>query len=502
MKKKNLLILTLGAVMALTSCKKHANEVDQTLPEDDPTSPVTITFWSCLGHEKGNNFGKIVDKFNETYAGKYNVQVDKIAGSYDALHDAIKTKVAAGEIPAMTMGYPDSFSEYITKYIEDSQILRLDNFIKDANFGYTEAELADFVPGYYNEGNNYQFEGVWSMPMYKSTEVMYYNYSYFMGVNDVNSILLGGDDAFMALYNAATGNTATEESLLAVKNYAAAHGGKVYEVPQTWTQMLTIARQMMADRAAIPALAGSTFFPVGYDSDANLMISQMKQRGIAYTVNDDASKENAALHFQFNNAQAKALVGELAGLLNEKLLITKGSLGGGTYTNTYFNNGQSVMSIGSTGGSSYQISSNFVVKIAPVPYSGSTPYYIQQGPSICFFNNDNSYVHKGAWLFYKMLAETDNNTALALENSYDPVRKSCYNTQAYKDWIAMAGQGLKYDIPAQTSKLTSYYMTSPVFIGSGTARNEIGNILAYHYLGNKTIDQAFEQAYNICVQAA
>ena len=38
MKKKNLLILTLGAVMALTSCKKHANEVDQTLPEDDPTT--------------------------------------------------------------------------------------------------------------------------------------------------------------------------------------------------------------------------------------------------------------------------------------------------------------------------------------------------------------------------------------------------------------------------------------------------------------------------------
>ena len=496
-------------MMSLSACGNGGADVDKYLPEDDPTSPVTITFWHCLGHAKGSNLDKVVTAFNKKYQGKYEVVADHIAGEYSALHDAIKTKVSAGEIPALTMGYPDSFSEYITKYIDNSKILRLDNFLKDSNFGYSATELEDFVAGYYNEGKNYQFEGVWSMPMYKSTEVMYYNYSYFMGVNDLNAEKFKNDRAFMNLYNTAYGRTFEDddgslgEDIQAVYNYASTHQGYVYTVPTTWDEMVTLAYQMVADRSAVGGdVAKKTFFPVGYDSDANLMISQMAQRGIPYTINDEACESNPARHFQFVNTQAKELAAEFIELLVDKVMITKGSLGGSTYTNEYFNASQSVMSIGSTGGSSYNISSNFAVKLAPVPYSGTTPKYIQQGPSICFFDNNNDYIHKGAWLFYKELAATDMNTALSLENSYDPIRNSCYDTDAYKDWIAKAGQGLKYDIPSITSTLKTNYITSQVFIGSGTARTEIGNILKYVYLENKTVDQAFEQAYNTSVAAA
>ena len=481
-------------------------EVDQYLPQDDPTSQVTIKFWTSLSDDSGSALRNIVDEFNETYYGKYKVEVEKLANNLDALNDTIKPKIAAGEVPALCMGYPDSFSEYITNSVNRSSLLRLNNFISDSEFGYTDQELSDFVDSYYMEGKSYQFEGVWSMPMCQSTDIMFYNYSYFMGVSDVNAALLGDDDTFMDLYNNATGmgTVATESTLLAIKNYATAHGGKVYELPTTWEEMIAVARQMMADRAAIPALAGSTFFPVAYDNDANLMITQMKQRDIAYTVNDATSQEEPAKHFQFNNADAKELAGELAELVKDKVLITRGSLGGSAYTSTYFNAAQAAMAIGCPGGNKYLISTNFVVKTAPVPHSGSTPYYIQRGPSICFFNNENPYIHKGAWLFYKMLAETNNNLALALENLYNPIKKSCYSSQTFQDWIAMAGQGLKYDIPAQNYNLNvnGCFMTPPVFVGSGTARYEIGRILARHYLNYMTIDQAFEQAYNACVQAA
>ena len=481
-------------------------EVDQYLPQDDPTSQVTIKFWTSLSDDSGSALRNIVDEFNETYYGKYKVEVEKLANNLDALNDTIKPKIAAGEVPALCMGYPDSFSEYITNSVNRSSLLRLNNFISDSEFGYTDQELSDFVDSYYMEGKSYQFEGVWSMPMCQSTDIMFYNYSYFMGVSDVNAALLGDDDTFMDLYNNATGmgTVATESTLLAIKNYATAHGGKVYELPTTWEEMIAVARQMMADRAAIPALAGSTFFPVAYDNDANLMITQMKQRDIAYTVNDAASQEDPAKHFQFNNTDAKELAGELAELVEDKVLITRGSLGGNMYTSTYFNAAQAAMAIGCPGGNKYLISTNFVVKTAPVPHSGSTPYYIQRGPSICFFNNENPYIHKGAWLFYKMLAETNNNLALALENLYNPIKKSCYSSQTFQDWIAMAGQGLKYDIPAQNYNLNvnGCFMTPPVFVGSGTARYEIGRILARHYLNYMTIDQAFEQAYNACVQAA
>lgn len=176
-------------------------------------------------------------------------------------------------------------------------------------------------------------------------------------------------------------------------------------------------------------------------------------------------------------------------------------MGGDKYTNTYFANGKLAMSIGSTGGSSYQVSTAFKVALAAVPYSG-TQKYIMQGPSICFFNNLDAYVHKGAWLFYKQLAEPTNNVRLALENSYDPVRLSSYDTADYKTWVGLAGSSLKYDIPVITQTLKNYYMTSPVFVGSSTARTEIGSILKYIINQNLSVDTAFATAYNKCVAAA
>ena len=506
MKKKSLLIIALTTLMGLTACGGGGDTiVDQTLPKDDPSSEVAINFWHCLGHEKTKNLTKVVDAFNAKYAGKYKVVLTHPAGDYGGLHDVVKTKMSSGEVPALTMGYPDSFSEYMTSRIGDSFLLRLDNFIKDEDYGYSEADIADFVPGYYNEGTNYQFSGTWSMPMYKSTEVVYYNYSYFMGVNPLNAKKFASNTQFMSLYTTANGRTLENDpegtldaDLQAVKTWLDSNDGYTYEVPTTWDEAIALARQMKADRETMQIT--DEFYPFGYDSDANLLISQMAQRNIPYTVNDDESKDSPRKHFKFNNDDAKALVNEIVGYLNEKIMITKNSLGGTVYTNTYFNEGKCAFTVGSTGGSSYNISSNFAVKLAPVPYKGQQKY-IQQGPSICFFDCGNAYIHKGAWLFYKEFAEASNNAKVALENSYDPVRISSYETPEYKQWTDMAGSGLKYDIPAMTATLKNYYITSPVFIGSSTARNEIGNIISYIYSSHYSVDRAFEIAIDNCNNA-
>lgn len=506
MKKKNLLILGMGAVMCLTACGHTPTIVDQELPNDDPSSLKEIVFWTCLGHLKTENLQKIADSFNAEHIGKYHVSLVHLAGDYDSLHDALKTKLASGEIPALAMGYPDSFSEYITNDIEYSSILRLNNFINDPDFGYSSTELADFVPGYYAEGTGYQFEGTWSMPMYKSTEVMYYNKSYFYGVNPQNYNKFKNDKTFETLYGRVNktnhDNSDTfDEDLDALKEYVDAHDGYTYEVPTKWDQWFDLGKQMIADRKT-ENVTNDEFYPIGYDSDANMLISQMKQRNIPYTVNNEETEADPNKHFQFNNQQAKQLVSKIVGYLEDKVLITKGSLGGSTYTNTYFNEGKIAMTVGSTGGSSYNISSNFEVALAPVPYYGDEPQYIQQGPSICFFDNIDPYIHKGAWLFYKEIANTENNTKLALENSYDPVRASCYDTEDYKTWIAQAGRGLAWDIPAITSTLTQYYMTSPVFVGSSEARRQMGELLADIYLKKMSVDDAFKYAFNKCKAAA
>lgn len=512
--KKSLLLLSaIGtiSVLSLTACGVSGSGeteigknpfVDLTLPEDDPTSQVTIQFWHCLGHDKETNLNeKIIKPFNEKYKGKYFVEAKKLNGDYDSLSDGLKTSIAAGDIPALTMGYPDNFSTYMSNDIDDSAILRLDNFINDEKFGYTKAELDDFIPAFYQEGKDYQFPGTWSMPMYKSTEVMYYNANYFAGDNDVNAKKFNSDNDYKNKVQTIKSQAAnvTDEELAAFKTWVKGKGGYTYDIPTTWEDMIATARKMKADRAAEGV--NTQFFPVGYDSDANLLITQFAMLGIPYTTNENIN--DAKDHIQFNNAEAKKVVSDIVDLYKkEKLMITKGLLGGQTYTNTYFNSLQSAMSIGSTGGSSYQVSSNFKVGIAPVPTpAGKKARYIQQGPSICFFNNDDNYIHKGAWLFYKALAEPEANAKLALENSYDPVRKSSFETQSYKSHIALKDKGLNYAIPAATALLRNDYMTSSVFVGSETARQEIGSVFKYIINNGYTVDQAFNVAYNNVIKA-
>ncbi len=491
------LVFSLLASAALSSCGGDGGtNVDDTLPEDDPTSAVKITFWNCLGHAKSTVLDTIVSGFNEQYKGKYEVESVKIAGDYDSLAEQTRTKLAANEIPALIMGYPDNFSTYIGQSLSNSALLRLDGFINDKNFGYTKEELADFVPAFYNEGNDFQFEGQWSMPMYKSTEAMYYNASYFAGANKQTANKFKNDATKSTTYNTkletAENSKATDEELADFKSWVKENGGYTYDVPETWEEMIATSRKMLSDMKAEGL--SDEFYPVGYDSDSNLMISQMAMRDIPYTTNKDIS--NAKDHIAFKNDQTKALIEELTGLVSEKILITKGVLNG-SYTNSYFTDKKSAMSVGSTGGSSYNVSSNFAVRLAAVPHpEGKEAKYIQQGPSIAFFNNGNSYIHKGAWLFYKYLAEPVNNAKLALQNSYDPIRLSSFETTEYKNWIAQKDKDLKYAIPALTSGLRQNYMTSSVFLGSEKARTEIGNTIKYVVASKMSVDVALQTAYN------
>lgn len=501
MKKVSLKTLFLSGsallTMALTSCRTNSGGAeDQVLPTGDPTSEKTIKFWHCLGHAKTEKFEIVVDAFNKANKGKYKLEAEKVAGGYDDLASAIKTKSKGGEVPALAMGYPDSFATYMTNDVDNSAIYKLDNFINDSSFGYKEDELADFVPGFLEEGKNYQFEGTWSMPMYKSTEIMYYNASYMAGANPQNDKKFDKVSEYINLSKTANDPLATDEQLEALTTWVKAKGGYTYNVPTTWSEMFATARQIKADMAA-QGLEGQEFYPVGYDSDANMFISQFAQRGIDYTAVGDSN--DPSTQYLFNNDQAKAFLAEVVGYVKDKLLITKNSLGGSKYTNDYFTSLKSAMSIGSTGGSSYNVSANFRVKLAPVPYAdGKQPKYIQQGPSICFFNNDDPYIHKGAWLFYKFLADPKFNADLALENSYDPVRQSSFEAENYVNWIAKHDENLKYDIPYHTKDLRDKYMVSPVFVGSDTARSEMEKLVGKVVNSNYTVEKALETAYDAC----
>ena len=454
----------------------------------------------------------------------------------------------------MTMGYPDSFSEYMGSKLEGSDILRLTNFIndnrkievnaieknasgnwvtkKDAQgnvvkeelaLGYAASELSDFVKPYLDEGKGYQFEGYWSLPMYKSTEVMFYNYDYFMGDNPVNDKIFENDDNYWDIIEAKTAlgkyygqnHDAYASKLAQLKEYVDAHNGVSYEVPTKWENMLldqkdaqgnitkkSLAKQMIDDRAA-HGVDNTNFKPVGYDSDANMVISQMMQRDIPYTSNDNI--QSKADHLLFNNKKAEALLNEIYSCIQSNYLCTKYSLDvtGSTYTNDKFTDKECVISIGSTGGSDYQVNDNFAVEVAPVPYYGSTPKYVQQGPSICFFDNENPNITTGAWLFYKMLADPDMNTALATENSYDPVRISSVESDSYREFISHKKEALLNYVPTIThmDQIAKNQFTTPVFVGSSTCRTQMAELILRMVHNHKSAAKALEEAFDAAMNA-
>ena len=576
MKKMKLLTLTFGALLSITSCggNEIIHNVDQELLDKLPTSAVKIEFWHCLGSEKAKNLEKVIQKFNAKYSGSYYVEAD-VPGTttYDSLRDSIITNLSSGRVPALALGYPDNFSEYMTTKLTGSNILRLKNFIEDKRtiqvnqieydsvteswvvkkdaqgnilkedmlLGFDEEEFEnDFIAAYRDEGKNYQFEGYWSLPMYKSTEVMFYNLDYFMGNSDINDTYFNNypdddpvipipdtdpveyesvADAYYRLQREVTkagkyysaNHDKVGTALANLKVHVKKYGGYTYEVPTKWDEMINLSKQMRLDRTAQGYnVDDENFIPVGYDSDSNLMISQMIQRGIPYTTNENVHSRDD--HLLFRNDQAKELLREIGKDIDDRLLTTKYTISstGNVYTNSYFNGGEGaggrcVMCIGSTGGSSYQLSENFAVEVAPVPYSGTTPKYVQQGPSVCFFDNNNQAIATGAWLFYKMLSDPESNTSLANENDYDPIRYSCEDSEEYKAWIANAKFNLLHHVPEITHlpQVRDNQFFTDVFYGSAACRNEMGNLIL-RYVHSKNlynIDTNFDEAYKVARNA-
>lgn len=459
-----------------------------------------IQFWHCIGHDKMRNLQRIIDEFNKAHekTDGYYVKAYQIAGDYDALHDNVKTKLNSGFVPAITMGYPDSFSEYIgSNGANNSKILRLDDFIKnDADF-----DPSTMVQQYYAEGTEYQYPGTWSVPLYKSTEVMYYNIDAFQATKFYRD----NKDKTYGQYEAILGQPSTWD----------------------WDTLMYVAQEIQKEKYQT-----ADFHTLGYDSDANLFISQMYQRDIPFTTADG----KGAQHFLFMepdgqslkpNDKLKTLVTDLyektsSADKSKQCMVTQATYG--TYASDLFLQEKVMFTVGSTGGSAYnEPNGKFKAGMVPVPAYQNNKQYIMQGPSVCFFDLKDETKSKAAWEFYsEYVSDPKLNAGLALENSYDPVRTTSYETDSYLEWTSMGKidpeanpykgasfndsddvtAELQYRIPNLTQTIDDYYISTPIFVGSGTAREEIGKLLSYCREHNGDVNAAILDAYTQCVLSA
>ena len=104
---------------------------------------------------------------------------------------------------------------------------------------------------------------------------------------------------------------------------------------------------------------------------------------------------------------------------------------------------------------------------------------------------------KLTFLFVKELLDPKFQSSFSQASGYNPCRESVYTRPEYKTFLASDD-----NIVAEACKVAmdsrNNFFVSPAFIGSSTARTQVGNVVLYCMKGQKTADTALKQAYKNC----
>lgn len=422
-------------------------------------SAVQITFYHTMGQNLREVLELYIAEFNKLYP---NITiVSEQVGGYDDVRDQISTEIPAGNQPNIAYCYPD----HVALYNLAGAVTQLDNLIasqvevKRADgtteiLGLTEEQKADFIAGYYDEGKQFGDGLMYTLPLSKSTEVLYYNKTFF----EANNLT----------------------------------------VPTTWDELEKVCEQIKAiDPQSIP---------LGYDSEANWFITMCEQQGSDYT---SASGD----HYLFDNEQNRAFVKKFNAWYQKGYLTTQNLYG--SYTSGLFTAQEGIksyMSIGSSAGATHQRPDMvdgaypFEVGIATIPQlNADNKKVISQGPSLCIFQKSNPQEVIASWLFVKFLTtNVDFQAEFGMASGYVPVLKSVSENAAYADYLNSANGGAYISALAAKVCLEQQdaYYTSPAFNGSATARDQVGALLTKCLPLTSDVDnqiaKAFQDAIDEC----
>ena len=482
--KTKLLSLFLAAILCL-SCPLFVacdllgggeEEETTTAPTDDPTddpedipevigydgSEVTIKFYHTMGQNLTDVLDPYIAEFNKIYP---NITINhQQVGGYPDVLAQISTEITVGNQPNIAYCYPDHVATYnISKavYPLDSLIDSMEVAVRGDGtkeiMGLSQKQINDFIEGYYNEGKEFGDGKMYTLPLSKSTEVLYYNVDFFNK-----------------------------------------HG---LTPPTTWDEMEALcARIKEIDPDCIP---------LGYDSEANWFITMCEQLDTPYT---SATGD----HFLFNTQENRDFVKRFRTWFEKGYVTTQTIYG--AYTSGLFTSQdaqKSYMSIGSSAGATKQrpVKDNsgnypFEVGITTIPQANpAEPKVISQGPSLCIFDKANKQEVYASWLFMKFLTTNiDFQAEFSMASGYVPVLKSVAQNEVYKTQFLDKANGGDY-VAALSAKVclaqADAYYTSPAFNGSSVAREEVEALMKNCFTTETTdvdakIKELFEAAVKKC----
>ncbi len=421
-------------------------------------SAVTITFYHTMGENLRTVLDDYIAEFNKIYP---QITVShKQVGKYDDVRDQITNEIMVGEQPNLAYCYPDHVAMYNVAGVVaqlDALITSTESDYVGGQLGFSDEQKADFMPGYYNEGRQFASGHMYTLPFSKSTEVLYYNKTFF----EANGL----------------------------------------QPPKTWDELEALCKRIKE--------IDPNCIPLGYDSEANWFITMCEQYDSPYT---SATGE----HFLFDNQTNRDFVKKFKSWYDKGYLTTQelyGNYTSGLFVNQDSSTAKSYMSIGSSAGATHQRPEMvdgkypFEVGITTIPQiNAESPKVISQGPSICIFKNDNPQEVIASWLLVKFLTTSvEFQAEFSMASGYVPVIKSVENNEVYADFIANADGG--NNIAALSAKVcleqADAYYTSPAFNGSSKARDKVGELmvtcLSTEMMDiDREIKTAFEKAVNLC----
>ena len=461
------LLMSVAMLLGLCSCGGGSNTTNAyVVPEAgfNTNEPVEITFAHTMNQELQKVLDQAIVDFNKIYP---NITVKHSQyGGWKEINGQINTEITGDTQPNIAYCYPD----HVAMYNLAKAVVVLDNLIASDKaiagtneiIGLTEAQKNDFIQSYYNEGKVYGDDMMYTMPLNKSTEALFYNKTFF-------------DQ----------------------------HGLKV---PTTWDELWAVCEQ-------IKAIAPNDY-PLGYDAEDNWFITMCEQQQSGYT-----SAENGG-QYLFNNPENKAMVKKLREMYQKGYFTTQDIYGG--YTSKLFTettDKKCYMCIGSTGGTKNQRSNSdmpdgtyaFEVGVAPIPQlDQNNRKVISQGPNLCILKGNKTTDQQilASWLFVKFLC-TDPvfQGSMSMLQGYMPVINSVIENETYAKWLndANGTNNLVAAAVKMGMSSTDDYFVSPAFRGSSAARSEVGELLIKCLVTDKSagevdafLDQAFAEAVDNC----
>ncbi len=486
--KKSYLIFPMALSMLLCACSpsdvagsSSSAPVESTTSSEEAKEAYFIKEKTEITFMSNSSYGDTIDSFIEKFKEiEPNVTITntKESASYDGVKDKVVENIAIKNYPDLVVLYPDAIGTLMDYGI----VAKLDDYISNSKYGWSEDDLSDYIPTYLEEGKEYTVEGTYSLPFAKSTEAMFYNKGVLVGLDlSAQDATINGGKALTEDYI----NNLTWDELF----------DKLCPAIMAYNNTLDNDHKILKDNSTY------TKAIFGYDSDDNFFITLAEQYGYGYTSVNPVTGEGQLL-FNVDDIDSdgdgkndtngmKQLVKKFKGAYDKGYLFTKGSSNGGNYTNYSFTADSCLFTIGSTGGLKYQIASDnhldtAVARIPQAPAgTGHKTAIINQGPSICVLDHGDANRKLASWLFYKFMTNSQNSLQWSVNTGYSPIRYSSMESADYLEITSEEGKsaGTLDMVKARVAKyvarkdVADYLYTSPVFKGSDEAREQVGSII-------------------------